>query len=557
MKFNLSIPVWGDKYIDIFCNYCLPSQMSEGNIPYLVSENDSVSVLIYTKKQDKGKFYHYPVFNRLSEIANIKFVFIDDWLEEEVNKYFLMSRCQNDSIIRSKEKSSESYVLFQVSDIFFAEGFYSYLRDLILSGKSGFASFIIPTDGEKISEQLKRYYDSDTASYSVPAKDLSVFTAENIHPDIALNIVSSKTFNSDCPSTIFWELGRDKYLLRAFHIHPLMLKVTKDTPMIPSDDTLDGGNFRYTEMECFHDEIYVLKDSSTMLCALDFESRVSYKPKRRFNYIKVASWASIYSYQLHRKLVQEKIFINADDISENHPEVIASDMIIKKILCLIDTGIVFDDWNRFQLSLMQIFFTGTGDREVLDNFVEKLDQLLLIEEDLPGEEYSAIKENTTRFKRNLKNISSGIFVSRKEGFDAVMNLILDAAEIFNSYGKGAGFELCKPLKYMDDIINRLDKISKEHISVSLYGMGLYGHFLIHLINHFTELRMDVLVDDYNNDVETIEGLKLCSYSEFDRLTEKSSCIIFCTETEELIKSMLHKTADYNGEVVSDLFLFEN
>ena len=54
MKVKIVLPVWGDKYIDTFIKYTLPSQLDSSNIPKL-SQSHKIKYTLYTTKQDLNR----------------------------------------------------------------------------------------------------------------------------------------------------------------------------------------------------------------------------------------------------------------------------------------------------------------------------------------------------------------------------------------------------------------------------------------------------------------------------------------------------------------------
>ena len=77
--------IWGDDFINIFCNYCLPSLLQKGNLPRLLEEDINFSITIYTKSQDsfEKKAKEYQSYVNLKKIVKIDFCEIKTFLSSD------------------------------------------------------------------------------------------------------------------------------------------------------------------------------------------------------------------------------------------------------------------------------------------------------------------------------------------------------------------------------------------------------------------------------------------------------------------------------------------
>src|SRR5713101_1708717 len=76
---KLLVPVWGDAYIAVFCQLCLPSLLSDNNLPRYVKLH-KLTVTILTRGADIPLFETFPAVERLRQLADVTFVPIDDIL---------------------------------------------------------------------------------------------------------------------------------------------------------------------------------------------------------------------------------------------------------------------------------------------------------------------------------------------------------------------------------------------------------------------------------------------------------------------------------------------
>ena len=53
MEFYFSLPVWGDKYIELFTSYTLKLLLSDGNLPFLNQQPQvNVRFFVYCNSRD-------------------------------------------------------------------------------------------------------------------------------------------------------------------------------------------------------------------------------------------------------------------------------------------------------------------------------------------------------------------------------------------------------------------------------------------------------------------------------------------------------------------------
>lgn len=67
--------VWG-KFIEIFCEYCLPSLLAQDNLPWAATAYD-VTLLLYTGEADIAQLQAHASFRRASDLVNVKFVLLE------------------------------------------------------------------------------------------------------------------------------------------------------------------------------------------------------------------------------------------------------------------------------------------------------------------------------------------------------------------------------------------------------------------------------------------------------------------------------------------------
>src|SRR6185437_15258908 len=74
---RILIPVWGAKYIELFCQVGLPALLATGNLPFLLRATDCAVTFLTTR----SSIQHYeanPAFRKLQQTCPTSFIHIDD-----------------------------------------------------------------------------------------------------------------------------------------------------------------------------------------------------------------------------------------------------------------------------------------------------------------------------------------------------------------------------------------------------------------------------------------------------------------------------------------------
>jgi hypothetical protein len=68
--------VWGAKFLELFCEYCLPSLLAPGNLPWASTIYD-ITFVIYASEADIAQLQAHENVRRAAELVDVKFVFLE------------------------------------------------------------------------------------------------------------------------------------------------------------------------------------------------------------------------------------------------------------------------------------------------------------------------------------------------------------------------------------------------------------------------------------------------------------------------------------------------
>ena len=107
--------VWGQRFVDKFMDYCLPSLLAPGNIPALARKRKVVHSIV-TTEADRDRIVAHPAFARLRELAEVVFTcFPQEFLERReqsgYNFYHFYGLLDHQSVFMAAALKADLYLL--------------------------------------------------------------------------------------------------------------------------------------------------------------------------------------------------------------------------------------------------------------------------------------------------------------------------------------------------------------------------------------------------------------------------------------------------------------
>lgn len=279
--------VWGEEYVETFLEKSLPFQFSPGNL-----ENFDGIYILYTTVEDEKVIREHPHFKTLESFLTVEFRTITC----EGNAYTLMTACHCDAIKQGNAKGVP--LIFLSPDSILSRGLFSYLQENIDQGKRLVAICSMRTSMEKMESQL--------APFNYSSQALAKIAIQNRHPYSEKCFINEgKTLER--PSQIYFSLDETNVLVRAFHLHPLLLW-PRDQTILPLVTT-DGPHFLERAVPNFKEWKVITDCTRVSLFELSKESflqEARVKPLTPFSFYR---WADVHVTAGHRFFAKHSIIL--------------------------------------------------------------------------------------------------------------------------------------------------------------------------------------------------------------------------------------------------------
>ncbi|NNN20351.1 MAG: hypothetical protein HKL84_10970 [Acidimicrobiaceae bacterium] len=301
--------VWGEEFTRLFLDAALPNSMSPGNLGAFVDDEDCIYRL-YTTPTDASVVRNADGFKLLTRLVStevIEFTGLD-----EGDRYEQLIRCHRDALLRAH--ADDAAVIFLAPDALLSDGSLGRLRELIADDIP-----VVAIPGPRVtietflSDFLRDYMDAESQSASIASRELVGLAHEHLH-DSAKSLFWDAEKFAVWPANIYWRMPESgEFLIRAFHMHPLMIRRIPDDFVI--DGVIDGA---FIASVCPDpDDIYVVTDSDEIaLVEMTSSDGITViEPLGPASEIAVAEWAVHATNTHHRSFVNRPIYFHSSELS--------------------------------------------------------------------------------------------------------------------------------------------------------------------------------------------------------------------------------------------------
>src|SRR5947209_14359646 len=253
MHFQVQIAVWGKPFIDIMNDVAVPALLTEGNLPFIANAHDC-SVVFATAEADIETIRDTSGYRAMEALCRVDI--IPTAIDPAQNVYQNLSRAHH--LLAMKSASERAHAVVLPPDAIVSAGALARLADAAKRGKRA-----VMCCGPRLLQEtaLPGVRARIGGAHFMP-RELVAFMREHLHPEMNRYFFTHENF-STFPSICCWSLGDKGFLMRCFHLHPIMLDYSSVKALDAfASSTIDG---RFIRGATGHsDDIEIVTDSGDL-----------------------------------------------------------------------------------------------------------------------------------------------------------------------------------------------------------------------------------------------------------------------------------------------------
>src|SRR5688572_30326288 len=256
--YHVVTAVWGEEFIQLFLDVCLPNQLSRENLHALPSGS---RYRIFTGGAD------LPMLAGSSRLDEVRRVLPVDIVEVDLaeldpqanpNTYKMMTACHRRAV--ADAAAAEAALIFLAPDFVLAEGAIAGLVRIHAAG----ARAVLTANLRLARESFLAAWAEHRKVPALAPRQLMALGVRHLHPATESLVIDGCTTN-DFPTSVYWRVpsgdGSGGVLVRAFHLHPMLVDPVYRTEL--PHTTIDG---HYLMQSCPSlDQCVVVNDSDEVL----------------------------------------------------------------------------------------------------------------------------------------------------------------------------------------------------------------------------------------------------------------------------------------------------
>ena len=256
----ISVPCWGNKYIDKFTLLSLPSLITRGNIPAILSKGYEVELAIYSKKSDIALLKKAKVFLSVPVAVSISFIDIDSINKKNSRcNIELFSLCHEDTL--QKAIPNNDLIILLCCDALVNSTGLSFAVEKVEQGYKAVLNSAVRINYEDCLDSLVEQVDSE-GLLKLPSEVMVDLVLNYMHDDEKKLARPTRYTSDGWPGICSWFVEGKVYLKHTFYYNPTL--VVAEAGM-----SLGGATFDSSEMMDFFskqwEKVYVVSEQKELL----------------------------------------------------------------------------------------------------------------------------------------------------------------------------------------------------------------------------------------------------------------------------------------------------
>lgn len=316
LKFNIIYAVWGDAYIDVMVRVAIPTMLFDGNLPAL-AERHRCKVVFFIRGSEEERIRAAPSIVKLAGVATLEFHHFDP--DAAPNMYMAMSEAHYRAGLAAKDEGA--LVIVGCPDAVYSNGTFAALGKYAEQGKVA----VMCPGPRLVQETALPVLAEIVDGGSISGRELVALTLEHIHPETARHFVDSPDFCT-FPTFCMWPMGTDGMLIRSFHLHPLMIDLSRlDSLDSLKEQTIDGALLGRALGDWT--DLHVETDTDNIcLCTLAPRSVSNFESRHEpfdIELVRKSAHSRVVN-ELHRFFFTKSLLLHTRDLDERWEEIESS-----------------------------------------------------------------------------------------------------------------------------------------------------------------------------------------------------------------------------------------
>lgn len=315
LPFYYVIVVWGDRYVDMLLELAIPTFLSPRNLPGLSNLKES-RFLILATPADRARIENAPIFEKLRAVIEPVFI---DLHADAGNGTQQLKAAYAHRVAAEIAARNDAFCIYLCPDCLLSDGSLSFLESVARNGKKAVLVPGLRLVRESVYAELReRGVLKPGIPMTFSSRELVEFGLRHLHREI-------ERYNWDHPEFALyphlctWTIpGEHGLLIRAFHLHPIMIAMKGAEEFSSLEySTIDGEFIGYNVTDWDLIQVETDSDNLAIFSLNDMHDRIEVAPRvsSRIDRLRAIATSGIVT-PLHRYYFSKAIKMHCDDLNE-------------------------------------------------------------------------------------------------------------------------------------------------------------------------------------------------------------------------------------------------
>jgi hypothetical protein len=315
---KILLPVWGERFVAQFLEFCLPTLLAPGNIP-AVAHMLPTEMVLMTSAADEVAIRRHPLWQKLAAVCSVAIKPIDDLITDG-NHSTTITLAYARVVRESGDKMLDTCFIFLVSDYIVADGSISSVAARVMDGASGVLAGNFQVIAEDAVASLRQWLGPTQSPLALPPRKLTQWALSHLHPATVANIVNYRLSHNVHINRLFWRVDENTLIGRFYLMHMIAIRPEVTDFMVGS-----SCDYSFIPEMCPSGDVVALEDSDDYL-VIEMQPRDHEARHLRWGPITpkfLAESLSEWTTTAHRQNIRHTIVYHVADIPDTAKNVMA------------------------------------------------------------------------------------------------------------------------------------------------------------------------------------------------------------------------------------------